>query len=124
MELRQLRYFAAVAEDLHFGRAATRLRMTQPALSVQIKNLERELGVTLLLRTKRRVQLSVAGQSFLEAAYVVMHDVERATLAATAVGRGETGDLKVTFSPDSAYDLIPASVQTYLKRYPGVRLIL
>ncbi len=95
MELRHLRYFVAVAEELHFGRAANRLNVVQPALSKQISRLENELGVRLLNRTKRSVELTEAGRVFLEDARQVLDQSERAALKARMMAKGEIGCVEV-----------------------------
>src|SRR6266850_7650903 len=97
MELRQLRYFVAVAEELHFGRAARRMRVSQPPLSRQISALERELGVTLLNRTSRRVELTAAGHAFLNESRQVLGAVERATSTARTVAVQPSGVLRLGF---------------------------
>ena len=91
MELRHLRYFVTVAEELHFGRAAERLFISQPPLSQQIQQLEREIGVSLFLRTSRSVKLTPAGEIFLRDARQILADVERAVSAAKRAARGEEG---------------------------------
>src|SRR5215218_9568917 len=91
VELRHLRYFVAVAEELHFTRAAGRLHIAQQPLSAAIARLERELGVTLLFRTTRRVELTDAGAALLEPARAALQAVDEALAAATAAGRGEAG---------------------------------
>lgn len=107
MELHQLRCFVMVAEELHFGRAAKRLFMTQPPLSRQIQMLERSLGVTLLERSNRHVQLTVAGRHFLRDARHVLAYTEQAGTAARRLARGEAGQLLLGFTAVSGYYLIP-----------------
>ena len=97
MELRHLRYFVAVAEELHFHRAATRLHISQPPLSQQIRALERELGVTLLARNRRRVALTAAGEGFLEDARSILAAVDRAAERARDIARGSIGTLSIGF---------------------------
>src|SRR6202051_1634415 len=90
MELRHLRYFIAVGEEQHYGRAAGRLRVAQPALSRQIQDLEEEIGVTLFDRLPRGVKISAAGKSFLEDARRILQQVNEATMRAGRVARGQT----------------------------------
>jgi DNA-binding transcriptional LysR family regulator len=99
VELRQLRYFVAVAEELHFGRAAQRLHIVQPAVSQQIRRLERELGVTLLDRTPRRVTLTPSGQRLLAEARTVLAAADRTAAVAAELALGEKGSLRVGTSP-------------------------
>lgn len=125
MELRHLRYFVAVAEELHFGRAADRLNISQPPLSQQIQALEDELGVRLLERTKRRVTLTQAGQLFLDQARLALAQVERATDVAQRAGLGEIGALKVGFTASAPFtSIIPRSLLAFRRAYPDVRLEL
>src|SRR5215468_4825914 len=106
MELRHLRYFVAVAEELHFGRAAERLCIAQPPLSQQIQQLERELGFALFHRTKRRVQLTEAGQMFLVEARELFVSLEKAVQAGRQVARGETGWLGIGFVGTATYEVL------------------
>src|SRR5450432_3397027 len=93
IELRHLRYFAAVAEELHFGRAAKRLNLSQPPLSQQIRKLEELVGHPLLLRTSRSVSLTAAGGAFLLRAQRILRNVQRDVEEVREIGRGEVGSL-------------------------------
>ncbi len=124
MELRHLRYFSAVAEELHFGRAAEKLGIAQPPLSQQIRRLENELGVTLFHRTKRRVQLTDAGAAFLEEARKTLAQSEQAIRAARRAGRGEVGRLKVGFLGSATYGVLPAMLMAFRRRFPEVEIEL
>lgn len=122
MELRQMRYFVAVAEELHFGRAAERTHVAQPALSKQVRNLERELDVELFDRSERRVKLTDAGSAFLEKAYSVLEGVGEAERAAIRAARGEVGRLSVGFTGYTLYGVLPEAVRAFGTRFPGVGL--
>jgi DNA-binding transcriptional LysR family regulator len=124
MELRHLRYFLAVAEELHFGRAASRVHIAQPPLSQQIRKLEQELGVDLFSRTKRRVALTPAGQAFLEEARLVLAQAERAVRTARRAGRGEIGQLAIGFVPSADLDVLPRVLRAWRARYPHVEIEL
>jgi DNA-binding transcriptional LysR family regulator len=124
MELRHLRYFVAVAEELHFGRAAERLYIAQSALSQQIFSLEAEIGIQLLERTKRRVQLTAAGQAFLEDARNIIHQVEQAIERSQRVAKGEIGQLRIGFTILALHSVLPPMLATFQNRYPDVKLIL
>src|SRR5207244_6535001 len=104
MELRHLRYFVTVAEELHFGRAAIRLSIVQPSLSQQIRQLEDELGFPLLQRTKRSVELTDAGKVFLTEAQRVVAQVHDANRAAQRAYSGEVGRLSVGYIGSTIYD--------------------
>jgi DNA-binding transcriptional LysR family regulator len=97
MELRHLRYFLAVGEEQHYGRAAVRLRVAQPALSRQIQDLEKELGVALFERLPRGVKLNAAGKQFLMDAHRIIQEVHEATLRVDRVARGQSGTLRIGF---------------------------
>jgi DNA-binding transcriptional LysR family regulator len=120
----QLRCFAAVAEELHFGRAAARLNMTQPPLSRQIQVLERILDVQLLERTSRSVRLTAAGRSFLPEAQRILRLAETATHLTRQVAAGRAGVLKLGFTAASAYDFLPRLITALRRALPDVTLSL
>jgi DNA-binding transcriptional LysR family regulator len=122
MELRQLRYFVAVAEELHFRRAAARLHISQPPLSQQIHQLETEIGCTLLARTRRRVELTPAGEAFLHAARVVLGELEGAVATAQRIGSGQTGRLRVNFVGSALLSIVPGAVQRFRTARPNVEI--
>jgi DNA-binding transcriptional LysR family regulator len=124
MELRHLRYFATLAEELHFGRAAQRLHIAQPPLSQQIQQLEKELGFKLFHRTKRNVQLTEAGQVFLVEVRQIMRQLQQAIQIGQQTSRGEIGQLVVGFVSSAAYNILPTILQTFRGCVPGVRLEL
>jgi DNA-binding transcriptional LysR family regulator len=125
MELRHLRYFVAVAEELSFTRAAERLHIGQPPLSHQIQMLEAEVGAQLLERSKRWVRLTEAGKLFLDDARRVLSLSEQAMLTARRAGRGEAGELRVGFTFSTPLTpLFATVVNRYRQRYPGVTLTL
>jgi DNA-binding transcriptional LysR family regulator len=125
MELRHLRYFVAVAEELHFSRAAERLHISPPSLTQQIQTLERELGARLFVRTKRDVKLTDAGARFLEEARITLRQAERAELVARRAGRGEVGRVEIGFVTSAAcLGLLTAAVPSYRQAYPLVELSL
>ena len=124
MELRHVRYFVAVAEELNFGRAARRVHVAQPALSKQVMALERELGARLLDRRGRRVELTEAGRVFLERARIILEEVQEAERATARAGRGEVGRLTVGSTGMALYGVVPKVVRSFRERYPGVDLTL
>ena len=119
-----MRYFVAVAEELHFGRAAGRVHVAQPALSKQVMGLERELGVQLLDRRGRRVELTGAGKSFLKRARAVLDQAAEAGEEAARAGRGEVGRLTVGFTDMTLYGVVPRIAREFGERYPDVDLVL
>lgn len=123
-DLRHLRYFVTVAEELHFGRAASRLGMAQPPLSQQIQRLEQLLAVRLLERTSRRVHLTPAGEVFLVEARRVLAAAEGAVDAAQRVGRGESGTLRVAFAATVMFLALPRIIRTFRADFPRVHLDL
>src|SRR5262245_33673728 len=120
MELRHLRSFVAVAEELHFGRAAARVHIVQPALSRQIRALEDEIGIKLLERDRRRVALTPAGSAFLDEARALLGQVARAVDAARRADRGELGTLRIGYVPAMVTTGLPEIVRRFRKRFPGV----
>jgi len=125
MELRHLRAFMAVAEELHFRRAAERLHMAQPPLSMMIQALEREVGVLLLRRTRRSVALTEAGALFLDETRRVLAGAERAVAVAREVERGEAGRLEVGFTGSACFNpCVPRLIRIFRERYPQVEVTL
>jgi DNA-binding transcriptional LysR family regulator len=124
MELRHLRYFIALAEELHFGRAAARLHVVQPALSQQIRRLEEELQLQLFQRTKRKVVLTEAGAVLLEKARLTLAHAADAVSSAKRASRGEFGELIVGFVGSAAFYFLPKLLQRFRASFPEVRLVL
>lgn len=122
MELRQLRYFVAVAEELHFGRAAARLNMAQPPLSQQIKKLEEDIGVVLFARNRASVKLTSAGIAFLAEVKSTFTALEQAVQAARQAARGELGHVTVGIIPSLMDGGGPALVEAFKRRQPGAML--
>jgi DNA-binding transcriptional LysR family regulator len=122
VELRHFRYFVAVAEELHFGRAAQRLHISQPPLSQQIAALEKEIGVSLLRRTSRSVELTEAGRRFLQEARETLALARSAVDMARRAARGEVGRIQVGFVP--ACGVIPTAIRRFLRRFPEVQVTL
>ena len=123
-DLRQLRHFVAVAERLHFGRAAAALHMSQPPLSRSIRDLEARVGVTLLARTRRHVELTPEGSRFLEDARRVLAQLERAVLEVGSMAAGEGGRLRLGFVSLADFGVLPALLKAYKSSKPGVALAL
>ena len=124
MELHQLRCFVAVAEELHFGRAAIRMHMTQPPLSRQVQLLERGLGIQLLERNNRSVKLTAAGQGFLRDARHILAFSDQAADGARRLARGEAGSLTLGFTAVSAYQMIPQLLARAAQDLPGLQFTL
>lgn len=125
MELRHLRYFIAVAEELHFGRAAQMLGISQPPLSQQIQALEQDIGARLFERTNRRVELSEAGRLFLDEARLVLAQVDKAADVARRAQLGELGELKIGFTSSAPFNsTIPQAIFTFRQQFPSVHLTL
>ncbi len=123
-DLNQLRCFVVVADELHFGRAAARLNMTQPPLSRQIQVLEHIVGVMLLERTSRSVRLTAAGRSFLPEARRILKLSENATRVAQRIALGKAGSIKIGFTAATAYSFLPELVKACRERLPEVDLSL
>ena len=124
MELRHLRYFATVGELLNFTKAAQKLRVAQPALSRQIRDLEEELGVQLLERGARAAKLTEAGAVFLVEARAVLERADEAVKAARAVARGERGEIHVGYAPSLTIELLPCALHSFHNVAPGVHVKL
>ncbi len=122
MDLRQLRYFVMVAEELSFSRAASRLRMSQPPLSHQIKALEEEMGVQLLHRTKREVKLTDAGKVFLSEAHLLLDQFRHAVNTAQRAAEGESGVLRLGMATSAIFHVMPTVLQRIATQFPRVTL--
>lgn len=123
-ELNQLRSFVVLAEELHFGRAAVRLRMTQPPLSRQILLLEHQLGVKLLERNSRSVRLTLTGRSFLREARAILRLAETASLEVRRIAYGEAGTVAIGFTAASGYHFLPRLIVKFRERLPEIDLML
>lgn len=124
IDFRRLRYFVAVAETLHFGRAAARLHMSQPPLSRQIQQLERETGALLFRRSKRRVELTDAGVYLLEQARRMLAEADTLAARTRRVESGESGRLTLGFISSVDYSILPGLLSAYRAAHPGVTLEL
>jgi DNA-binding transcriptional LysR family regulator len=125
MELRHLRYFVAVGEDQHYGRASRRLGVAQPALSRQIQNLEKEIGFKLFDRMPRGVRLSAAGELFMADARRILQEVSEATARASLVARGQSGALRIGFAENASWHgVAPDSFRRFREQHPDVDLQL
>lgn len=124
MELRHLKYFIAVAELENVTRAARKLHVSQPGLSRQIRDLEDELGFTLLERSAKSVRLTEAGRVFLGEAKGVLERVEAAVSAARSAARGEAGEIHVGYAPSPTVELLPCALHAFQNTAPGVRVHL
>jgi DNA-binding transcriptional LysR family regulator len=121
-ELRHLRCFVAVAEELHFGRAALRLRVAQPALSQQLQRIEASLGVRLFDRTKRKVELTTAGRHLLEEARSILSAAERAERNVRRASKGELGTLRLGFVGTGAFGILPGIIRRFHTSRPDVKI--
>jgi DNA-binding transcriptional LysR family regulator len=124
MELRHLRYFLTVAELLNFTKAAAKLRVAQPALSRQIRDLEDEMGVKLLERSPQFVRLTEAGAAFQSDAAAVLARADEAVKSARAFASGERGELRLGYAPSPTLELLPEALRAFQKACPGVRVTL
>lgn len=124
LDLKSLNCFVVLAEELHFGRAAERLHISQPPLSLKIRALEAELGLQLFVRSSRRVELTHSGQVLLAEAQRVLRDAEHLVRLATAIELGEAGTLAIGFNALMAYRLMPQLVSAFADRYTQVKLTL
>ncbi|WP_088700723.1 LysR family transcriptional regulator [Halomonas campaniensis] len=124
MELRHLRYYIVVAEQLHFGRAAKLLNISQPPISNQIKNLEEEIGVQLLIRNNKEVRITPAGQHFLEAARKCIATLDKEIAFTQRIAQGKEGSISIGFSGTMSFHLIPSVVKDFKRSHPGVDISL
>lgn len=124
MELRHLRYFVAVAEDLNFTKAAGKLHLAQPSLTRQIHNLEEELGVRLLDRSRNQVVLTESGRSFLADARRILALATESILAVQRLSRGEVGQLNIAYLPNFDFELLPETLRAFRQSFPHIALNL
>ena len=124
MELRHLRYFVAVAEDLSFTKAAAKLHLAQPSLTRQIHNLEEEIGVRLLNRSKSQVALTEEGRSFLVDARRILALATESILAVQRLSRGEMGQLNIAYLSNSDFELLPETLGAFRQTFPHIALNL
>lgn len=125
MDLRHIRYFITVAEEQSFSKAAQRLHMSQPPLSMQIKQLEEEIGTELFYRTSQGVSLTPSGKVFLKSVLPIQHQVQHAIKQAQSTANGEIGELRLGFTGTAILNpLIPKAIQRFQKQYPSTNLVL
>lgn len=124
MELRHLRYFVALAEELHFGRAALRLAITQPPLSFAIQSLEKELGIRLFERDNKRVTLTPAGTAYYIEAEAILDRIKLANDTARSVASGNLGRLDIGFTGSMVYRHVPRIVSCFIEKHPGIEVTL
>jgi DNA-binding transcriptional LysR family regulator len=124
MELRHLRYFVAVAENLNFTKAAAKLHIAQPSLTRQIHNLEDEIGVRLLNRSKSHVALTEEGRAFLTDARRILALSNESVLAVQRLSRGETGELNIAYLPNFDFELLPETLRAFRQSFPHIALNL
>ncbi len=124
IELRHLRYFVAVAEELHFGRAAARLNISQPPLSQQIQILEQQTGARLFARTNRSVSLTAAGKQFLADSRQILAQVDEAAARAARLHHGETGELRIGFTSSAPFiKAVSDTLSMFRQRLPDVHIL-
>lgn len=124
MELKRLRCFIAVAEELHFGRAAERLEMAQPPLSRQIAQLEKELDVKLFDRSRAQIRLTPAGDVLMERTRTILDQLDSAFAEVTRIGQGSAGRLRIAFVGSASHGVLPTIIKSYRSHYPDVDLAL
>ena len=122
MELRQLSYFKAVAEELHFGRAAARMCIAQPALSNHVMSLERELGCPLFIRSTRRVELTRAGETFYDRCVRILSDIDLTTELTRAAGGSRIRQIRIGSIYPATMGMLPTFLAKIARKYPDVRI--
>ncbi len=122
MELRQLTYFVAVAEELHFGRAAVRVHIAQPALSTQIQALERELGVQLFVRSTRRVELTVAGETFYNRSVRILSDIDMSAQATRSAAGKTVRKIRIGTIYPATIGVLPTFLSKIARKHPDIQL--